>query len=164
MGPAETGRRVRARRDSEGRGGAATVVLHRLAGSKKALDACRLVEELYTAGRKVTVFVADAGRAAMFNDYLWTFAQHSFVPHVLWDGKGEVGDPVVVVTGALANPNGSDVLLIGDRIDDPGQAVPWGEVHDFVTSASEDEGKAGSWAAAGFTVEERRGVSTRGSR
>jgi DNA polymerase-3 subunit chi len=150
-----------ARKGRDGRGGAATVVLHRLAGSKKALDACRLVEALYTSGKKVTVFVADGGRAAMLNEYLWTFAQHSFVPHVLWDGQGEVADPVVVVTGTIANPNGSDVLVIVDRIADPGQAAGWGEVHDFVTAASEDEGKAKAWEAGGFTVEDARGVSGR---
>lgn len=141
----------------EKRSGAPKVVLHRLGGTKKALDACRLVETLHTAGKKVTVFLSDGGRAAMFNEYLWTFAQHSFVPHVLWDGHGNVDDPVVVVTGTLANPNGSDVLVIGDRIADPLQAAGWGEVHDFVTAAPEDEGKAKAWEAAGFAVQETRG-------
>ena len=134
-------------------GGGPKVVLDRLAGTKKALDACRLVERLHASGKRVTVYLADGGRAAVLNDYLWTFAQHSFVPHVLWDGRGEALDPVVVVTGALANPNASDVLVIGDRLAEPRLAEPWPEVHDFVTSASEDEGKVAAWEAAVVAIE-----------
>ena len=137
------------------------VVLHRLAGTKKALDACRLVELLYTAGRRVTVFLSDTGRAAMFDEYLWTFAQHSFVPHVLWGGEGEVEDPVALVTGSVSNPNAADVLVIGDKIADPGEAAGWAEVHDFVTAAPGDESRGKAWEAAGFAVEETRGVSGR---
>jgi DNA polymerase-3 subunit chi len=155
---------VTAREGGRDRGDAPTVVLHRLAGTKKALEACRLVERLYTAGRRVVVYLADGGRAAMFNEYLWTFAQHSFVPHVLWDGRGSVDDPVVVVTGALANPNRSDVLVVGDALAEPGAAVPWGEVHDFLTAAAEDEGKATTWEEAGFKVEEGRKAPGAGAR
>ncbi len=140
-----------------GRTAAPTVILHRLGGRKKALDACRLVEELYTAGKRVTVFLSDPGRAAIINEYLWTFAQHSFVPHVLWDGGGEVDDPVVVVAGALANPNGSQVLVIGDRLDDPARAAEWPEVHDLLAGSPEDEGKEGAWEAAGFAIRGKGG-------
>ncbi len=135
------------------------VVLHRLAGTKKALDACRLVNGLYEAGKRVTVFLSDSGRAAMLDEYLWTFAQHSFVPHVLWDGQGEVEDPVALVAGTLANPNGASVLVVGDRIAEPGDAGGFLEVHDFVTTAPEDEGKRKAWEDAGFKVEETRGVA-----
>lgn len=135
------------------------VVLHSLGGTKKALDACRLVESLYQRGKRVTVFLSDSGRAAMLDEYLWTFAQHSFVPHVLWDGQGEVEDPVVLITGTLANPNGASVLVIGDRIAEPGEAGGFREVHDFVTTAPEDEGKRKAWEGAGFKVDEARGVA-----
>jgi DNA polymerase IIIc chi subunit len=137
-------------------GKAAKVVLHRLAGTKKALDACRLVERLYTAGKRVAVYLSDGGRAKMFDDYLWTFAQHSFVPHVLWAGEGEVEDPVVVVTGVLANPNRADLLVIGDKMPAPGELAEWKEVHDFVTPAPEDKGRPQLWEEAGFVVEETR--------
>jgi DNA polymerase-3 subunit chi len=134
----------------------AKVVLHGLAGTKKALDACRLVERLYQSGKRVTVFLADRGRASMFDDYLWTFAQNSFVPHAIWDGQGEASDPVVVVTGTLSNPNGADVLVIGDRLADPADASAFSEIHDFVTTSPEDQGKAKAWEAAGFDVTEPR--------
>jgi DNA polymerase III subunit chi len=140
--------------------GVSDVIVHRLAGTKKALEACRLIERLYQAGRRVTVWVADAGRAAVLDQYLWTFAQSSFVPHVLWDGSGELDEPVAVVTGTLANPNRGDVLVIGDVLADPSSARGWAEVHDLASAAAEDEGKREAWEAAGFAVAEVRGVET----
>jgi DNA polymerase-3 subunit chi len=137
------------------------VVLHRLAGTKKALEACRLVERLYRAGKRVTVLLSDSGRATMFDEYLWTFAQHSFVPHALWDGRSEVEDPVVVITGTVANPNAATALVIGDRIADSQEAATFLEVHDFVTTSPEDQGKRKAWEDAGFRVEEGRGAAGR---
>jgi DNA polymerase IIIc chi subunit len=142
---------------------AAKVILHALAGTKKGMDACRLVEALFHGGKRVVVFAGDAGRAAIFNDYLWTFAQHAFVPHVIWSG-GEVEEPVVIVPGALANPIGADTLVILDRLADPAQATGFSEVHDFVGQAAEDHGKREAWAGAGFAVKEVRGVSSGRSR
>ncbi len=139
------------------KGKQARVVLHHLAGTKKALDACRLVERIYQSGKRVAVYLSDRGRASMLDDYLWTFAQNSFVPHTLWDGQGTADDPVVVVTGALANPNRAEVLVIGDQLADREAAKAFAEVHDFVTASSEDQGKAQAWEAAGFVVAEPRG-------
>ncbi len=135
------------------------MVVHRLAGSKKALEACRLIERLYQAGQRVTVWVADAGRAGVFDQYLWTFAQSSFVPHSLWDGSSELDEPVAIVTGTLANPNRGDVLVIGDNLADPASARGWAQVHDFATAAPEDDGKRAAWEAAGFAVAEVRGIA-----
>jgi len=137
------------------------VVLHRLAGTKKALEACRLVERLYHAGKRVAVLLTDSGRATMFDEYLWTFAQHSFVPHALWDGGSQLEDPVVVITGTVSNPNAATVLVIGDRIGESQDAAAFPEVHDFVTASPEDEGKRNAWEDAGFKVEEKRGVGGR---
>jgi DNA polymerase-3 subunit chi len=132
-----------------------TVTLHRLAGTKKALEACRLVEKLYLAGTRTVVWIADPGRAGMFDAYLWTFAQPSFVPHALWNGQGTCDDPVVVATGVLGSPNDASALVIVDRLADPSQAAPFAEIHDFVAQGPEDEGKKESWEQAGFTVRER---------
>ena len=134
------------------------VILHRLTGSKKALEACRLVERLYSSGKRVAVWVSDRGRAAVLDEYLWTFAQNSFVPHALWNGDGESDDPVAIVTGSLTNPNRAEALVVGDRLTDPGAARGWPEVHDLATGAAEDEGKKQAWEAAGFAVREVRGI------
>ena len=137
----------------------AEVTIHRVAGSKKALDVCTVAERLYLAGRRVVVYVADARRAALLDEYLWTFSQPAFVPHCLWDGAGEVEEPVVVVTGELANPNRADALVVADRLADPATAAGFAEVHDVVAELAEDAGKAEAWQAAGFAVATARGAA-----
>ena len=127
------------------------VFVHRLAGSKRALEACRLVERLYAAGKRVAVWVEDPGRAAVLDDYLWTFAQSSFVPHSLADAAGADGDPVVIVSGTLSNPNGSNVLVIGDGRADPAAAA-WPEIHDLASGAAEAEERRAAWATAGLAA------------
>ena len=130
----------------------ATVTLHRIAGTKKALEVCRLVESLYLAGKRVVVFVSDGARASVLDEYLWTFSQPSFVPHVLWNGASEVEEPVVLVLGELANPNGADTLVVADHLADLTAASAFAEVHEVLARVAEDEGKAEAWQAAGFTV------------
>ena len=129
-----------------------TVTIHRIVGAKKALDVCRIVEELYLAGRRVVVFVSDAKRAAILDDYLWTFSQPAFVPHCLWDGGAPVEEQVVLVSGELANPNGADVLVVGDRLSDLAAAGAFSDIHDVVAELVEDAGKSEAWEAAEFTV------------
>lgn len=130
----------------------AEVVIHRLAGMKKALEACRLVDALYSEGKRVVVWCADAGRAKTFDDYLWTHAQQSFVPHSLWTGDGEADDPVVVATNRLGNPNNASVLVVVDRLMEIATASAFAEIHDFVTVSPEDEGKEAQWQGAGYSI------------
>jgi DNA polymerase-3 subunit chi len=129
-----------------------TVHLHRIGGAKKALDVCRVVESLYLDGKRVVVFVSDASRAAVLDAYLWTFSQPSFVPHALWPGGGDVEEPVVLVSGEAANPNGAEVLVVGDRLADLAWAASFAEVHEVIAQTAEDAGRAEAWEAAGFTV------------
>lgn len=129
------------------------VLLHRLSGSKKAYEACRLVDELYRAGKRVVVWVADEGRAGVLNDYLWTFSPNAFVPHALSRGA-EVEEPVAIVTGALVNPNGADVLVVADAAPEPSLAAAFSEVHELLTASEEDQRKPSLWSGAGFTVRE----------
>jgi len=131
-----------------------TVIVHRIGGAKKALEVCRTVESLYLAGRRVVVYVSDAGRASVLDEYLWTFSQPSFVPHALWNGAAEVEEPVVLVVGEVANPNRADTLVIADRLADLAAAAPFVEVHEVLSRVAEDEGKPEAWQAAGFTVED----------
>ncbi len=137
----------------------ARVIVHRLSGSKKARDACQLVESLYLAGRRVQVWLADERKAAMFDEYLWTFADEAFVPHARWEGNGEVEEPVVVTSGPLLRWGQAQVLILLDPPEDVENLSLFEEVHDFVTTAPTDAGRAEAWRAAGFEVVEQRGVS-----
>jgi DNA polymerase IIIc chi subunit len=133
------------------------VVLHRLKGSKKAHEVCALVEALHADGQRIAVWVSDPGRAAILDQYLWTYSQSSFVPHVLWDGVGEPDDPVVIVAGRFEHPPGTSTLVVVDRLPDPAAAASFVAIHDLDAGGAEDEGKAQAWTAAGFEVTTRGG-------
>lgn len=136
----------------------ARVILHRLAGTKKALHACRLVEKLYLAGRRVAVWLADERKAQLFDQYLWTFADESFVPHSLVRGDQDGGeDPVILITGSLSGTSVVDVLVLLDVPDNLDGLRGFYEVHDLITTAPEDVGRVEAWHGAGFEVTEVRG-------
>jgi len=128
------------------------VVLHRLATSKRALDACRLLERLFGEGKRVLVYFTDEARARTFDEYLWTFSQSSFVGHSLWDGRSEIDDRIVLALRTLARPNGATVLVLVDSLEDLDGARAFEEVHDFVTPLPEDQDRAERWKAAGYEV------------
>lgn len=129
------------------------MVLHRLAGSKKALDACRLVEKLYLAGEKVVVWFQDQGRAAIFDQYLWTFSDTSFVPHRLVVEKSEVDEPVAIVVGELQNPNQASHLVVVEPPKNFKAVRGFVQVHDLLLAGEERKDR---WEAAGFQVEEAK--------
>lgn len=134
------------------------VVLHRLRGTKKAQDACRLVESLVDAGRRVVVWVSDEGRARVLDDYLWTFSQSSFVPHAFVTSGKACDDAAVIVSGVLENPNGADTLVVVDRLVEFAGGDDFDEVHDLDAGTEEDAGKADAWRQSGAEVVEVSGV------
>jgi len=133
------------------------VVLHRLAGSKKALDACRLVERLYLAGERVVVWFQDEGKAAIFDQYLWTFSDTAFVPHRVAKGEELVEEPVALVIGPLVNPNRAKHLVVMEPPSSLRQVKGFPMVHDLLTVGEE---RQGHWEKAGFPVREVRGVAS----
>ncbi len=137
----------------------ARIILHRLAGEKKARDACRLVERLYLAGRRVVVWLADERKAKMFDEYLWTFADESFVPHALSpDAASAIEEPVIVTTGALGSVKGALSLVLLDLPEDVAALARFEDVHDFVTTSEGHARRVEGWRSAGFEVTEVRGV------
>lgn len=131
------------------------VVLHRLSGTKKALDACKLVEKLYQAGERVVVWFLDEGKAAIFDQYLWSFSDTAFVPHRLAPGGSVVEEPVALVVGALHNPNGATTLVVMEHGAQLKEARIFPRVHDLLPAG---EDPPTHWERAGFLVTEVKGV------
>ncbi|HNR22219.1 MAG TPA: DNA polymerase III subunit chi [Steroidobacteraceae bacterium] len=50
-------------------------------GESRLRLACRVTEKAYQAGHRVLVWCREPGQLAHFDELLWTFADHSFVPH-----------------------------------------------------------------------------------
>jgi DNA polymerase IIIc chi subunit len=119
--------------------------LHDLRTDKRALEVSGLVESLAAGGRRVVVWVADEGRRQILDDFLWTFSQLAFVPHILWQSSlGEVDDPVVLV-GEASNPNGATVLVIGDDPPPETWARGFDEIHDFIPPGPAGEERRSWW-------------------
>jgi len=133
------------------------VIFHRLAGSKKALDACRLVERLYLEGQRVVVWFQDEGKAAIFDQYLWTFSDTAFVPHRVAKEGEPVEEPVALVIGPLFNPNGATHLVVMELPGSLKQVKGFPVVHDLLPVGEERQEQ---WEKASFAVREVRGVAT----
>jgi DNA polymerase-3 subunit chi len=121
------------------------VELHPLAGSKRAGQLARLIDELYSSGRRIVVWVEDEGRLQALDDFLWTFTKLGFVPHTVWaPSMGDVDDPVVLV-GVPANPNGAQVLVVADDPPEGAWMTGFEEIHDLVPEGPEGAARTAAW-------------------
>ena len=121
------------------------LVLHSLRGSKRARKVADLLDQLHREGDRVVVWVADAGRRQILDDYLWTFEKLAFVPHFLWGPElGEVEDPIVLV-GEPANPNQANALVVGDELPPGVWAASFDVVHDLVAQGEEGADRSAFW-------------------
>ncbi len=128
------------------------LVLHALPGDKRAGVLAGLVEELFLAGSRVVVWVADDGRRDVLDDYLWTFRQLSFVPHCQWTPGMEPIDEPIVLVGEAADPAGARVLVIGDEIPPIDWVLRFDEVHDLIPPGAEGVSRTERWREAGLSV------------
>lgn len=121
------------------------VHLHRLSGDKRAGVLARLLAGLSRERRRVVVWVEDEGRRQILDDYLWTFDQLAFVPHLKWAPElGEVDDPLVLVGGPV-NPNRADVLVVGDGLPPREWCASFAEIHDLLPPGPEGDAREAGW-------------------
>lgn len=66
----------------------------------RLVTACRLAEKAYRLGHRLYIQTASAGDEALLDDLLWTFRQHSFIPHARWQGADDPDIPVLLGHGA----------------------------------------------------------------
>jgi DNA polymerase-3 subunit chi len=101
------------------------------------------------------VWVEDESRAAILDDYLWTFDRLSFVPHAIAaDGVNASDEPVVLVTTPV-NPNRAEVLVVADGLPPLDWAAGFAEVHDLLPPGAAGDERRSHWAGwSGDRVEE----------
>ena len=128
------------------------VVLHELPGAKRAGVLVRLIETLYREGKRMVVWVADEGRRQILDDYLWTFRQLSFVPHLSWGPGMESPVEPVVLVGEAVNPGSATVLVVGDELPPMEWAGEFDEIHDLVPSGPAGEARTAAWRETGWTI------------
>lgn len=108
----------------------------------RLLTACRLADKAYDQGLKVAVRTASPAETAEFDDLLWTYADGSFVPHVVWPTEPEVAALTPVLVGSGTLPESHRDVLINLAPDAPADFSAYARVCDVV-GGDEDGRKAG---------------------
>jgi DNA polymerase III subunit chi len=58
--------------------------------------------------------VQDDNQGVTLDRFLWTWKKGAFVPHVYDNGSVECHDEPVVIVAEEENPNGADILIMGE--------------------------------------------------
>ena len=108
----------------------------------RLVTACRLAEKAYDQGLRVAVRTASAAETAEFDELLWTFADRSFVPHVVWPTEPDVVAATPVVVGSSSLPASHRDVLINLAPDAPADFSAYARICEVV-GGDEDARKAG---------------------
>jgi DNA polymerase-3 subunit chi len=108
----------------------------------RLVTACRLAEKAYDQGLRVAVRTASAAETADFDELLWTFADRSFVPHVVWPTEPDVVAATPVVVGSSSLPASHRDVLINLAPDAPVDFSAYARICEVV-GGDEDAKKAG---------------------
>ena len=108
----------------------------------RLVTACRLAEKAYDQGLRVAVRTASAAETAEFDELLWTFADRSFVPHVVWPTEPDVVAATPVVEGSSSLPASHRDVLINLAPDAPADFSAYARICEVV-GGDEDARKAG---------------------
>jgi DNA polymerase-3 subunit chi len=122
--------------------------------------ACRLAEEIYDEGLKVTVRVATTDEATALDELMWTFSDRSFVPHAQWPADQAAGEHAAVLIagdGSLPATHRDALINLGTNV--PPDVSSYGRVLEIV-GGSESYKQAGRarWRAyreAGLETQSR---------
>ena len=125
-------------------------------GKDKAL--ALTVEKFYNLGSKIIILTSSKERGENLDEYLWTFKQQSFIPHIY--SEEIVNEEPVVITVAEKNLNGASVLILDTPSShDFMREFDW--VIDFVDRSSdqalrESRARFKEYKEAGFDVEYKK--------
>ena len=100
-------------------------------GESRLRLACRVTEKAYLAGHRVLVWCGEPAQLARFDELLWTFADHSFVPHeVLAAADAPAAAPVVLCPGI--EPSGEPEVLVNLDASVPALALRAQRIVEFI--------------------------------
>lgn len=85
-------------------------ILNDTAPEAWTLFTCRLAEKAYKQGHQVYINAQSAPQLKQLDDLLWTFRAGSFLPHTIYAGTTDAGQPILI--GHALEPDGpADVLV-----------------------------------------------------
>jgi DNA polymerase III subunit chi len=77
---------------------------------------CSLAEKMYATGKKAVIQVENTARLEYLNNLLWTYADHSFLPHGS-AADGNAAEQPLYLTAQDDNPNQSVLRLLLEGVD-----------------------------------------------
>jgi DNA polymerase III subunit chi len=80
--------------------------------------ACRLARKIHRGQHKALFYHPDAGQLAKFDEALWTFSAHDFIPHVMADDPIAPLTPIWLTTQACDGPDSSLIINLGAQAPD----------------------------------------------
>ncbi len=87
-----------------------------LAVDNKLKYVCDIAEKLYQSGKRIQIYAGSPADAKRIDEYLWTWKQETFIPHILCSKLTEkISDPVIVTTDADSSVQ-ADVLIEFDPL------------------------------------------------
>jgi DNA polymerase-3 subunit chi len=108
----------------------------------RLVAACRLAEKAYEQGLKVAVRTGSPAETVEFDELLWTYADGSFVPHLVWPGEPDFAAMTPVLVGSGVLPESHRDVLINLGPDAPTDFSAYARVCDVV-GGDEDGKRAG---------------------
>ncbi len=78
----------------------------------------RLLEKAVASKARVVVRTGSRQRAEMLSDLLWTYDEHSFLPHGTERDGNAVQQPIWITPGD-DTPNGADIVVLTDGAEEP---------------------------------------------
>ena len=76
----------------------------------------KLMEKVLESGARAVIRTGSTDRAEALNGELWTFDDHSFIPHGTAQDGNSTLQPVWI-TPDEENPNGADILVLTDGVE-----------------------------------------------
>ena len=100
--------------------------------------ACRLAEQAVDAGRRVFVWTASSSETKRLDDLLWTFGEHSFLPHeVALPGHVPSHERVCILLGEQEPSPGAGDVLINFSVSAPSNPDVFTQVTEIVVADEE---------------------------
>jgi len=91
--------------------------LEEQSGGDRFLLACRLVERIHASGQRIFIHTPDRDQAHHLDRLLWTFRQHSFLPHGLARDLDPEFTPILI--GFDSDRRGENQVLINLTLEVP---------------------------------------------
>ena len=86
---------------------------YHLTGSALERALPKLLEKVHASGARAVVMVGSEERMGILDSVLWTYDQHSFLPHAT-PRDGDAAEQPIWITTEDENPNGATILVLTD--------------------------------------------------